>query len=115
MAPEQERGDRASLDARADVFALGTILLDLIRGLGRQPALQAIAERARAAAAADRYADVAELAAEIERFLAREAVSAYREPPIERLRRWYARYEVPILLVAAYLLLRVLFAIWPRG
>lgn len=115
MAPEQERGDRASLDARADVFALGTILLDLLRGLGRQPALRAIAERARAAAARDRYADVAELAVEIERFLAREAVSAYREPPIERLRRWYARYEAPILLVAAYLLLRVLFAIWPRG
>lgn len=66
MAPEQERGDRASLDARADVFALGTILLDLLRGLGRQPALQAIAERARAAAARDRYANVAELAAEIE-------------------------------------------------
>ena len=54
------------------------------------------------------------MAADVARFLARQPVSAHRERPGEVLRRWYARYEAPILLVVAYLLLRILFWVWPR-
>jgi serine/threonine protein kinase len=114
MAPEQERGERHALDARTDVFALGAILADLVGGEAGPPALVSVARRARAASPEERYPDAAALASDIERFMARQAVAAHRERPGERLRRWYARYEAPILLVVAYLLLRVLFAVWPR-
>lgn len=115
MAPEQERGDTAAVDARSDVYALGAILADLVAGLPTPVALAAIVRRARATAAEHRYPTVLDLAADVERFLAREPVAAHRERLFELIGRWYSKYETPILLVLVYLLLRALFLVWPRA
>ena len=51
-------------------------------------ALEAVCARAMAARPEDRYQSARALAADVERWLADEPVSAYRDPPRERLRRW---------------------------
>jgi len=42
------------------------------------------------------------------RFRNGDPVEAYRESMVERAVRVYRRYEVPILLVVAYMIMRVL-------
>jgi len=117
MAPEQARGDTALVDERADVHALGAVLRYLLApaGGGRAPAaLEAICAQAMAPHAGDRYASVGELAAEVERFLDARPVRAYPEGPVERVRRLAVKYRTPLLLVTAYLLMRVLLAFAAR-
>jgi serine/threonine protein kinase len=104
MAPEQAAGEPA--DERADVFAIGGILHYLIPNPPR--ALAAVAERARQADPANRYESVSTLATEVKRFAAGLPVDAYRENVVERIRRFARRYRVPIVLVAAYLLMRII-------
>ena len=113
MPPEQARGEMDRIDERADVYALGALLQFLMepggaRGFPR--ALDAICARARAPRPEDRYSSVRDLAAEVERFLSALPVHAYPEGPVERARRLAAKYRTPLLLVAAYLLMRVLLA-----
>jgi serine/threonine-protein kinase len=104
MPPEQEHpGDR--VDARADIFALGAMLAH-IAGPAAPPALNAIAEKARRPDVADRYQDVTSLAADLARFRNQESVEAYRESVSERAVRLYRRYELPILLLVAYVVMR---------
>ena len=116
MAPEQAAGDPALVDARADVYAIGAILRDLcapaadvIKGgeVVARP-LRAIIQRAMAPDPGNRYADVAALARDVAAFRAGERVSAYRENVFERTRRFAVRHSTPILLVLAYLLMRVI-------
>jgi hypothetical protein len=57
---------------------------------------------------------VTALAADVSRFLSAEPVEAHREGPVERLRRLLAKHRVPVLLVAAYLVMRVLLALFAR-
>jgi serine/threonine-protein kinase len=123
MAPEQAAGDPALVDARADVYAMGAMLRDLCAQAGdpadeaagspagSAPArpLQAIIRKAMAPDPAARYANVTALARDVAAFRAGEPVSAYRENVIERTRRFALRYSTPILLVVAYLLMRVTF------
>jgi serine/threonine protein kinase len=117
MAPEQEQGRTASITERTDVFGLGAILRELVetapRVQGAKPParLRAIIERATAAQPADRYRDVPTLADDVGRFLAGVAVSAYREPFVERTVRLARKYRTPILLVLTYLAMRVLFIV----
>ena len=104
MPPEQEHpGDR--VDARADIFALGAMLAH-IAGPAAPSALNAIAEKARRPDVADRYQDVTSLAADLARFRNQESVEAYRESVSERAVRLYRRYELPILLLVAYVVMR---------
>jgi serine/threonine protein kinase len=116
MAPEQAAGDPALVDARADVYAIGAILRDLCAtadGTGpRIPAthtrpLSAIILKAMAANPADRYVDVTSLARDVAAFRAGEPVAAYQENLWERTRRVVIRYRTPILLVVAYLMMRI--------
>ncbi|HEY8549240.1 MAG TPA: serine/threonine-protein kinase [Vicinamibacterales bacterium] len=123
MPPEQQTGGPA--DPRADVYALGALLAGMLTGddpagiadldgaLSRAHVaapLRAICSKAMAASPDDRYADAGELADDVARWRAGLPVRAYREGPLERLGRLYARHRVPILLVAAYLVMRALVA-----
>jgi serine/threonine protein kinase len=107
MAPEQSEGDRSRVDARADVFALGVLLQALLPSPAPK-ALAAIAHRAQSSDPEARYASVEALARELGRFRNGDPVEAYRESMVERAVRVYRRYEVPILLVVAYMIMRVL-------
>jgi hypothetical protein len=116
------------VDARADVYALGAMLASMLTaaesappGSQLEPALRrhhvparlrAICLKATASSPDDRYADAAALADDIARYRAGLRVSAHRETALERLARFVSTYRVPILLVLAYLVMRVLVAIY---
>jgi serine/threonine protein kinase len=104
MAPEQARGD-PGVDHRADVFALGAMLAGIAAG---SAPVVAIARKAQSADAAARYQSVAELAADINRYLAGRAVRAHRERLLDRVARVGRRYRLPILLVLTYVVVRAL-------
>jgi serine/threonine-protein kinase len=113
MAPEQSsRANR--VDGRADVFALGAMLRELMGVEKVPPPLKAVIARATAPEADDRYATVDALAAEVRAWLDGAAVSAYRESVGERALRFYKRNSALILLLLAYLTMR-LFILWWRG
>ncbi len=54
------------------------------------------------------------MAADAVRFLSGEPVLAHPEGSFERVGRIYARHRTAIVLVAAYLLMRVLFILFAR-
>ena len=111
MPPEQENA--AAVDRRADIFALGAMLAQVAADTAPAP-LRAIAAKARHARIEERYQTVEALAADLKRFRDQDPVGAYRESPVERVIRLYRRYELPILLLLAYIVMRFVLLAW-RG
>ena len=133
MSPEQARGDLPTLGPAWDVYSLGATLYELLVGrspfggkplhellrdveagnfappraaAGWVPApLDAVVRKAMALRPEDRYASALDLAADVERYLADEPVSAHRETLRERARRWAKRHPVLVRTFAAVLLL----------
>jgi hypothetical protein len=108
------------VDERAHVTGLGGIHDFLLTGehpgAAPRPAerrrevpapLRAICARARAADPDARYPSAAALAQDVANFLDALPVAAHREGALERARRLAARHRTAILLVLAYLAMRV--------
>jgi serine/threonine-protein kinase len=114
MSPEQAQGDIEEMDARSDIFSLGAMLRQVM-GQGRKiKPLEAICEKACATQPEARYAEVSDLAQDVSRYLDGLRVLAYREGLGEKIGRFYQRNRFFILLIAAYLLVRVALLIFFR-
>ncbi len=111
MSPEQARGAASEVDTRADVYALGALLRELM-GAGTVPRrLRSICTQALAEDPALRYANADALLADLNRFRTGAAVLAHREGVWEKAGRVLAPYRTAILLVLAYIAMRVLVAV----
>ncbi len=121
MAPEQERGEVNLVDQRTDIFAMGSILESLLQeppgspeGESYSRPLRAICAKAKCPEMSGRYSSVQELAADVGRYLDGLPVTAYRENIFERTARLVSRNRVAVVLVLAYLFMRLLFILFSR-
>ena len=133
MSPEQARGEIDKVGVASDVFSLGATLFHVLTGrpavtskdieaLRKRVAsgefdrprqvspwiprsLEAICLKAMDPRADSRYATAKELADDVERYLADERVSAYRESARERAGRWLRKHPAIASAAAAALVL----------
>ena len=130
MSPEQAEGQLERLGPRSDVYSLGATLyclltgkppfagdvVDVIRAVQRgefrpprqldpsiDPALEAICLKAMAHRPEDRYASCRALADDLDRWMADEPVTAWREPLARRARRWARRNRTAVTAAAVAL------------
>ncbi len=135
MSPEQASGQHDQVGPASDVFSLGATLYCLLTG--RKPftgtdadgvlaetrsgsfppprtvksnvpvGLDAVCRKALALQKSDRYPSALDLAADVDRWLADEPVSAYRDPLTVRLSRWGRRHRSAVAASFALLITTV--------
>ena len=138
MSPEQAEGRLDALGPGSDVYSLGatlyylltgrppfadgdiaTVLRQVRRGEFSPPktvnsnvtrALDSLCLKAMALRPDDRYDSARALAEDLERWLADEPITAYRESAVPRLARWGRRHR-PLAVGAAVLLLTTMVAL----
>ncbi len=145
MSPEQASGELERLGPRSDVYSLGATLYclltnrppfegdvcDVIGAVRRgefarprqletsiDPAVEAICLKAMALEPLARYPTARDLVEDIERWMADEAISAWREPLGRRARRWARRNRTAVwtLSVAMVVALGGLLGVaWVQG
>jgi serine/threonine-protein kinase len=136
MSPEQAEGDLEHLSPRSDVYSLGATLYYLLtgcppaeggdagevlravkRGEFRAPrerdatidrALEAVCLKAMANRPEDRYPSARALAEDLDRWMADEPVSAWREPVSRRMRRWMQRNRTTVAAAVVALVVGVI-------
>jgi tetratricopeptide (TPR) repeat protein len=132
MAPEQASGDPKAIGPRTDVYALGTILFEMLTGRppfqgpttlhtleliraaepvsprrlqpGVPRDLETVCLKCLEKQPARRYATAGEFADELERFLAHKPIRARRAGATERATKWVRRHPAPAALVGVVVL-----------
>lgn len=117
-----EAGALPPADPRADVWSLGAVLHRVLYGttpdrapadhVSVSPDLEAVMQRALAAAPDDRYADAAAFARDLGRWLDGERVEAYAFPLHRLLGRAVQRYRLPLAALGIGLLLALVAGAW---
>jgi serine/threonine protein kinase len=131
MAPEQARGDLARLGPACDVYALGALLCFLLTGQPPPPReergedflrrdtegevlpspLRSVVNKALAPNPEERYGDAEELGKEVSRFLQGLRVKAHPEGIVEKVSRLASKHRLPLVLILAYLVMRILLLV----
>jgi serine/threonine protein kinase/WD40 repeat protein len=143
MSPEQAAGRLELVDEKSDVFSLGAVLFEILvghppftgksheevlkralagpipqaRGEGIPPDLAAVAAKALSLDREGRYADAAEMEADVSRWSEGKLVGAYRYSAFQRVQRLANRHRIATLSVVVTLLVAGawLGSVWGRG